>query len=186
MLLALVLGRLTSAADPPAPSTPTAEPPPPLLRAPPPPRPSLPPGTAAALRQLPALRPGMWEYERKLVGTASKSHRPESLKKCSDPRSEIRQKMEAMIRKGCRVLDMTRVDNGFRSSWNCLSDEGPLVISNLIRVDSPTSYEDDNESLFAQKTTRTVVVATRIGDCPAEGPPPPPVDIARPPDAPRP
>lgn len=185
VLVALAPGRLTSAADPPAPSTPAA----PSTHAKPAARPapaspqlSLPPAAVAMLDEMPVFQPGLWEYRRTVLSARAPAGEPDAVKKCSDPSSEIREKMTEMTGKGCRILDMKHLGNRFRSRWSCMMDEGMLDISNVIRAEGPTHYEDENESRYSDKMTHTVVVAKRIGDCPSaeSSVPPPPRYLARP------
>jgi hypothetical protein len=116
------------------------------------------------LSQLPAFEPGLWEFHRTVESAASPTE-PDQITKCSDPLNEIQRKMMEMMRRGCRIQGMTHNGNHFQSKWSCPVEDGAVSVSNLITADTPTGYQDANEARYEQKTTRTVVVAKRIGDC---------------------
>jgi hypothetical protein len=119
-----------------------------------------------ALNELPAFEPGLWEFKRTVESVAQPGTRPDTVRRCSDPRRDIRQKMTAMMSKGCRIVGMTHNGNRYRSKWSCMVEDGAVEVSNLIVADTTTAYQDVNESHYGQKTTRSVVEATRVGDCP--------------------
>jgi hypothetical protein len=128
---------------------------------------ALPPGAVKTLAELPAFEPGMWEFRRTVeLGTHPGNH-PDRLSKCSDPLNDIRQKMTEMSRKGCRIVGTSHLGSKFRSTWSCAYGDGVVSVSNVITAESATHYEDVNETRYGEKTTRTVVVATRTGDCPS-------------------
>ena len=116
---------------------------------------------------MPAFQPGLWEYRRTVESAAHPDAQPDTVRKCSDPLNDIRRKMTEMLGKGCRLIGIKHTGNRFHSSWSCAIQDGIVSISNLITTDSPTSYEDVNESRYFEKSTRSVVVATRVGDCAA-------------------
>ena len=97
--------------------------------------------------------------------SAASPTEPDKITKCSDPLNYIRRKMTEMMGKGCRIQGMTHNGNHFRTNWSCLVEDGSVSVSNMITADTPTAFQDVNEQRYEQKTTRTVVVAKRIGDC---------------------
>lgn len=70
-----------------------------------------------------------------------------------------------MVQGGCRLVDVTHKGNGFHTTWNCPVGDGDVSVSNSITADGPTSYQDVNETRHGEKTTHSVIVATRMGDC---------------------
>jgi hypothetical protein len=165
--LALSAGRGLAADPPAAPTQPGA---PPHTQAPGPPTAlGLPRGAVMALQQMPAFQPGLWEFRRTVesaANTAATAAQPNTVRKCSDPINDIRKKMTEMIGKGCRITGMTHNGNRYRSNWSCMVEDGAVAVSNLIIADTTTAYQDVNESRYGQKTTRSVIDATRVGDCP--------------------
>ena len=153
------LGRVHgSAPAPPAPAAPAA--------------PAAP--SAATGVDRPALRPGMWEYPRttQVVGARSK---PEgtTVRKCSDPNREIREKLAQMKQKGCQFAPMTRQDNHYRTSFTCPTQGAPVKMSDVITVKSASSYEYANETHYGERVSRATIVANRVGECPQPGAPAP-------------
>jgi hypothetical protein len=129
---------------------------------------ALPPGAIQTLGELPAFEPGLWEFRRKVEVGAPPAGQADRVSKCSDPRNDIRPKMTQMAGKGCRILGTTDLGHHFRTAgWSCVIEDGVVSVSNLITVVNTTSYEAINETRYGAKTNRTVVVATRVGDCPA-------------------
>src|SRR5579872_2202391 len=56
--------------------------------------------TVASSSELPPLQPGYWEFERTVFTTAQSTPQHTSIKKCSDPNLEIKQKLSDLQRKG--------------------------------------------------------------------------------------
>ena len=126
--------------------------------------------TAAPGVELPAFQPGLWEYRRQVLRAANPKPQESNVRKCSDPSSEIRQKMLELQQKGCQFSALTPKGNQYRSSWTCPVPGGVVVDRNVVTVKSATRYQDDNEVRSSRQLTRSMVVATRLGDCPAPEP----------------
>ena len=125
---------------------------------------------------LPVFKPGLWEYRRTVAVVGARgAPQTTTVQKCSDPSADIRQKLAVTKQKGCRFSPMTREGSHYRSSWTCLVKGATLAMSDVLTAKSATSYEATNESRYGQRTTRTMVIATRIGECPLEPPVKPPV-----------
>jgi hypothetical protein len=131
----------------------------------------------SAAVDLPAFQPGMWEYTRTTQVTGARS-KPESatVRKCSDPNREMREKLARMKQKGCQVAPMTRQDNHYRSSFSCPMKGASLRMSDVITVKNAASYEYANETHYGERHTHTTIVAHRVGECspPAAHSPNPP------------
>jgi Protein of unknown function (DUF3617) len=129
---------------------------------------------AAARVDLPAFRPGMWEYTRttQVAGARGKPANA-TVRKCSDPNKEIRDKLAQMKEKGCQFTPMSREGSRYRSTFICPVKGGSLTMSEVITVKGDSSYQDANESRFGKQVTHTTIVATRVGECPPTGAPPP-------------
>lgn len=139
------------------PQTPPAAAPVPLLPAP----------TVAA--ELPAFQPGLWEYERTVFTAADPKPQKSSIRKCSDPSSEIKQRMRELQRKGCQFSPLLARGKQYLSTWRCPVSSGALVDRNVVTVKSDRSYQDDNEVHAGEHISRSTVVANRLGECPAQG-----------------
>jgi hypothetical protein len=118
--------------------------------------------------ELPAFQPGLWEYRRQVLLAANPKAQESNVRKCSDPSSEIRRTMLELQQKGCQFSSLAAKGNQYRSSWTCPVPGGVVVDRNVVTVKSETSYQDDNEVRSSGQLTRSTVVATRLGDCPAQ------------------
>ena len=123
--------------------------------------------SAPTAGELPAFQPGFWEYQR-TVSTAAKSDpQHSSVRKCSDPTNEIKQKLTELQHKGCQFSPVMVRGNQYFSTWRCPASSGPLVDRNVVTVISFTSYQDQNEVRSGEHVSRSTVIAKRVGECPA-------------------
>ena len=127
--------------------------------------------SAPGSSELPAFQPGLWEYQRTVVTAAESRPQHSSIKKCSDPTQEIKQKLAQLQHKGCQFSPVTVRGNQYLSTWRCPASSGQLVDRNVVTVMSYTSYQDDNEVRSGEHVSRSTVMARRLGECPAtDGP----------------
>jgi hypothetical protein len=115
---------------------------------------------------LPAFQPGLWEYQRTVLTTADTNPRKSSVRKCSDPTSEIRRKLDELRQKGCQLSGPKSWGNRYQSTWRCPSASGPLIVRDTVTVNSETSYQDDNQINAGARITRSTIVANWLGNCP--------------------
>ena len=116
--------------------------------------------------ELPVLQPGLWQYERTVVTVADPKPQKSSLKKCSDPTTEMKNKLYELKQKGCQFSPVMTRGNQFLSTWRCPVASGPLVDRNVLTVTDTTSYQDDNEVRSGEHSSRSTVRAKRLGECP--------------------
>jgi hypothetical protein len=121
----------------------------------------------AKTAELPAFQPGLWEYQRTVLNIGDVHPQKSSLRKCSDPTSEIRLKLDELKHKGCQFSRTLSRGSHYQSTWRCPSSSGPLVVRDTMTVNSASSYQDDNQIKAAGRITHSIIVATRVGDCPA-------------------
>jgi hypothetical protein len=133
------------------------------------PRPATRSGAEAptAPSQLPPLRPGLWEYRRTVYTAADSKPRKTTFQVCADPNAEIRERLETLRRKGCVFSPVLTRGKQYQSSWRCPVSSGVLVDHNIMLVADDSSYQDDNEIRSGEHFTRSRLVATRVGECPA-------------------
>ena len=124
------------------------------------------PVTSASDAELPSLKPGMWEYQRTVTTRARGTPAQAKLSKCSDPTLEMRNKLAALEKKGCRFSPTIHLGNTYQATWICSARGGVVAMSQKLTVTSESSYEDISEARFEEQQTRTKIVATRIGECP--------------------
>jgi len=140
---------------------------PPASRTPPSPSAAAPsPVTSARDAELPSLKPGMWEYQRTVTTRARGAPAVAKLSKCGDPTLEMRNKLAALEKKGCRFSPTIHHGNTYQATWICSAHGGVVAMSQKLTVTSESSYEDISEARFEEQQTRTKIVATRIGECP--------------------
>jgi hypothetical protein len=132
---------------------------------------------------LPDFRAGLWEYRRILVTTDSARPRFATLRKCSDPSTDIRRKMAQLRSRGCEFSPFTFRDGGYVSSWTCPTPHGPIGFRHVLIVRDPTSYLAISETRFGGRVIQQKLEARRLGECPgAEGDAPAnPAGLALPP-----
>lgn len=117
--------------------------------------------------EVPSFQPGLWEYRRTVTGGAQGKPQVLTVKKCSDPTEEIKQKSLQLKQKGCLGSSLVQTRNRYHTSWVCPVSGGRVEVRDVVTVSSPGSYEDSNEIHNGVQTTRNTIVATRLGDCPA-------------------
>jgi hypothetical protein len=122
--------------------------------------------------ELPALQPGMWEYHRSMVVGERGKPQIASVKKCGDPTAEFKQKLVELKKKGCQFAPLMQSGNRYTSAWKCPVTGGSATVRDVITVKGSTGYQDDNEVRLPQQLTRSTILATRLGDCPANQQPP--------------
>ena len=123
--------------------------------------------SAPTASELPAFQPGFWEYQRTVSTMAKPDPQHSSIRKCSDPTNEIKQKLTELQHKGCQFSPVTVRGNQYFSTWRCPASSGPLVDRNVVTVISFTSYQDQNEVRSGEHVSRSTVIARRVGECPA-------------------
>lgn len=121
---------------------------------------------AAAASQLPPLRAGLWEYRRTVYTAADTKPQKTTFQVCADPSAEIRERLEALRKKGCVFSPVLTRGKQYQSSWRCPVSSGVLVDHNIMLVSDDSSYQDDNEIRSGEHFTRSRLVATRVGECP--------------------
>jgi hypothetical protein len=116
--------------------------------------------------QLPVFEPGMWEYRRTMTVTKRGIPQNASVKKCSDPSKDIREKLNELQQRGCKFAPTTHSGERYHLQWECAAQGGPITMSDVLTTKGADSYEDVLESRYGQRVTRSVIVATRISACP--------------------
>jgi hypothetical protein len=121
---------------------------------------------AAIAAELPAFKPGLWEFRRSVDGGDG---RPAALthEKCTSPTDDMRAKTESLAQAGCRPSPVTRSGNLYTFSLECELQGVAVKTRTLIRFESDSAYVVDAESKQGSRTTREHLVARRLGDCPA-------------------
>jgi hypothetical protein len=101
-----------------------------------------------------------------MLSTADGRPQTSSVRKCSDPTSEIRRKLDELQHKGCQFSRVLNKGSHYQSTWSCPSSSGPVVVRDTVTVNSASSYQDDNQIKAGARITHSTIVANRLGDCP--------------------
>jgi hypothetical protein len=123
------------------------------------------PPVAAAPAQLPAFQAGLWEYRRTVASDQHGKPQAMTMKKCTNPSDDIKQKLRQLRQKGCQFSPLMRNGSHYQSSSTCPTSTGVFEIRDVITVLSTISYRSDNEVHDATRTVRSTTVANRLGDC---------------------
>lgn len=117
--------------------------------------------------ELPALQPGLWEYRRTLAQGRTPKPQGATIRKCTDPRAEIREKMAELKKRNCQFTPLTRRKDRYLSSWTCPTPYGPRNFRDVLIVKDAGSYQDLIEMRSGQQTSQQRIDARRLGECPA-------------------
>jgi hypothetical protein len=129
--------------------------------------PAAPPADTVRPVELPAFQPGLWEYHRALRNSARTAPQTMTVKKCSDPSRDIKQKLQMLKQQGCRFSPLRQSGNRYQSSWVCPRGEAVITFQDTLTVTGPAGYEDSSEvhQGSGHQVTRSSIVAKRLGDC---------------------
>jgi hypothetical protein len=131
---------------------------------------------AASAEEFPALRPGLWEYQR-TTQRSDQAWVPKDIAErvCGNPNDMLKKQTETFTKLGCTMTaEQTEADNTYRLTAECVTKNGEKV-----RSQSVTTFEGDSQYTsvidssgwlagapvqFAER-----VLAKRIGDCEEKG-----------------
>jgi len=120
---------------------------------------------------LPAFRPGLWEYRRTQLSSAGGKPQTATIRKCSDPSAEFKQKLAQLKQRGCVFRPLKQNGRRYEATWRCSAPDGAiLAMRDVITVNSEESYLNESEAFVSHEATHSTIVATRQGDCPTSGP----------------
>jgi hypothetical protein len=114
---------------------------------------------------LPALRQGMWNFQRTVNGEKIEAT------KCMSPTDDMK-KMNAKLEKsGCRMSPIKKSGKVFTYTADCsmkLPTGGTMSSrsSSVLTVESDSSYRLEVDAVTDGKASKERMVAKRIGDCP--------------------
>jgi len=120
---------------------------------------------------LPAFRPGLWEYRRTQISSGGGKPQTATIRKCSDPSAEFKQKLAQLKQRGCVFSPLKQKGQRYEATWRCSAPDGAiLAMRDVITVNSEESYLNESEAFVSHEATHSTIVATRQGDCPAAAP----------------
>jgi hypothetical protein len=120
------------------------------------------PGAAAAFN-FPKVRPGLWQFQRKVAGTDI------SFQACEDPIEKMNQRNEQLRRIGCKFTEPVKSGNTYTFESDCpmprpqgtMRAKGKTVIT----FESDSAYTVDVTSNAGGIASNEHLVARRIRDC---------------------
>jgi Protein of unknown function (DUF3617) len=120
---------------------------------------------AVAADELPPFRTGLWEFKRSVDGGDGK---PVTLtnQKCTNPTEDMRKKTVSMAQSGCQPSPVSKSGNLYTFSLKCTIQGVSLQSKSVITAESDSAYKVDAETKQGSKTTRELLTARRVGDCP--------------------
>ncbi len=131
----------------------------------------------ASATELPALRPGLWEYQR-TTQRSDQAWVPKDIveRACGDPTDTLKQQSAAFAKLGCvMTVEHSEVDRTYGLTAECTTKNGQKVHSRSVTTfDGDSQYTSVIDSSgwltgvpvqFAER-----VIAKRIGDCENKGP----------------
>ena len=125
------------------------------------------PAPRSAGVELPAFRPGLWEYRRTLM--RSGGPQVSTTRKCTNPGAEMREKIADLKKKNCQFAPLRRNNEHYISSWICQTPTGAMRFRDVLTATDDSSYQDVSETHTAQHIGQQKVEARRLGECPGLG-----------------
>ena len=128
-----------------------------------------PAATAPASVERPTVRSGLWEYRRTFMRPDTGRPQAATTRKCADPTVEMREKMEALKKKGCQFAPLKRTNDRYISSWVCQTPTGAMRFRDVLLAKDADSYEDVSETHTRERVMQQRIEASRRGECPGMG-----------------
>lgn len=114
----------------------------------------------------PALRAGMWEFDR-TIEAADTPGKPRSIqtKSCTSPSADMNKQNEMLTKGGCKFSPIARAENTYTYSATCKLQGASGTSKSVLTVESDSAYSIRIESDFGGTPTRELLRARRVGDC---------------------
>ena len=121
----------------------------------------------AAADDWPALRAGMWEFNR-TIETPGSPGKPEVIqrKDCANPTEDMKKQNAMLTKAGCKFSPVVRSGNTYTISSACTMQGLSSTGKSVLTVQGDGAYEIRVESDIGGKKTHEVLRAKRTGDCP--------------------
>ena len=116
---------------------------------------------------VPALRQGLWSYERVAETPGRGMPRPVSVRKCIDPTADMKKNLAELKARGCTVASSGHQGNEYSWSIECSVNGSTVQMSSLVIVESPTAFREEMSSQWRDQSTKSILSAHRLGDCSA-------------------
>ena len=114
---------------------------------------------------LPALRQGLWKFERTVAGKKIEST------KCKSPAEDMKKMNATLEKSGCRFSPAKKSGNVYTYTADCSMKmpTGATMSSrstSVMTVASESSYRIEIDVVTDGQASKELLVATRVGDCP--------------------
>jgi hypothetical protein len=121
---------------------------------------------SAAAEEWPALRHGMWEFNRS-IETVGKGGKPQTVqsRNCVSPTEDMKRQNETLSKAGCKFSPLARTGNVYTYSAVCKMQGMSGTSKSVLTVDGDGAYAIRVESDFGGEATRELMQARRTGDC---------------------
>jgi hypothetical protein len=121
---------------------------------------------ASLADELPALRKGMWEFNRSVEDSAAPGKPVNtSNKKCGDPAADMKRMNDALGRQGCKFSPVVKAGNTYSFDADCRMQGIATHSQSVMSVENDSAYSVDVSSNTAGRSTKEKLVAKRVGDC---------------------
>jgi hypothetical protein len=124
-------------------------------------------GPAIAADEWPALRQGMWDFNRSIEGMAPGGQpKVVETRRCLNPTEEFRRQKEMLTKSGCTFTPVTRSGNVYTYSATCKMQGMSGTSKSVLTAEGDSAYTLRVDSDFGGQPTRELLKARRTGDCP--------------------
>jgi len=114
--------------------------------------------------ELPALRQGLWNYQRTVNGEKIETT------KCTSPTEDMKKMSAKLEKSGCRLSPVKKSGNVFTYTADC-SMKMPTGAtlnsrsSSVLTLESDSSYRLEVDAVTEGQASKERLVAKRVGDC---------------------
>ena len=120
---------------------------------------------AAQAEEPPALRQGLWQFERTVGG--QKLQRQE----CVSPSEDMKRQNAMLEKSGCKFSPAQRAGNTYTFTAECAikppgGDTVSVRSTSVMTVENDSAYKVEIATTGAGTSTQELLVARRVGDCP--------------------
>jgi len=114
---------------------------------------------------LPALRQGLWNFQRTVAGKKIETT------ECTSPTEDMKKMSAKLEKSGCRMSPVKKSGNVFTYTADCAMKmpTGATMTSrsaSVLTVESDSSYRLEVDAVTDGQASKERMVAKRIGDCP--------------------
>jgi hypothetical protein len=121
--------------------------------------------------EMPALRQGLWSYQRIAETPGRQAQQPVSTSKCVDPNADLKKNLQQLKARSCTVSAIARNGNAYAWTVACAVNGDTLQIRSVITVESDTAFREEMSTHWGTQESKSTLSARRLGDCTEAAPP---------------